>query len=186
MANVTSTDKTCPYCETSYEHRIKMPDICLTCGSVLNKEPLGEIFAVPDYLNFQSQEKLEKIAQNSKSITSEEGHEAISKEDFMVKMSDHVAVEFSLFLRTCSFETVAAAVMDACDFLRHAVNNSNLKKEEIKTLSKIAADIGDLGKMLDIHANKGALPYEYRAKNVNSAEIGLGSRSAVDSQETGN
>ncbi len=186
MANVGETFKSCPYCGASYEHRTTLPDICLACGSVINKEPKSDLFAVPDYIAFQIEDKKAEIQRNAKPITSEEGIEAVSKEDFAIKMSEHVDVELGLFLRTCSLETVMSAILDAHMFMQQVPLSTTLKREDLKKIAKIASDIGELGKMIQLQADKGVVAYDYRAKTVSSAELGMGTRSPINTEEKGN
>lgn len=183
MAKVGNEFKTCPYCEFEYEHRTTLPDICLSCGQVLNKEPVGKTFAVPDYLMFQIMDKQDEIKQNAQPITSNDESAAISRDDVIIKLADHLETELSLFMRTCSFEVVSKAVLESLEFCKQAQHSTTLNRKDLKALAQIAKDIGEVGKLLEIQSEKGAVLYEYRAKTVNTAELGVGSRGPIDTEK---
>lgn len=184
MAEVSEFEKICPYCKTEYEHRTKLPDICLGCGEVLNKEPIGRTFAVAEYLHFQLQDKRDDVQQNVKGLPSVDGGKALTDQEAQEKFMDTLEIELSLFTRTCTKETVMSAVMDSLYFIRNAFHSTTLSRKDLEALSKIAQDIGELGKHLEFHAKKGVIPYELRSQNVNASELGLGTRSPIDIEKT--
>ena len=186
LVGSVSSIKECPKCKHDFSYRKKMPDICTNCFFQINTTPLSDVYGVPDYIGFQFSENNDTAQNVAAPLPSEGEIEEVSTKDVVLALQSEVSLELNNFLTTCSISTVSMAMLDAELFAKHALYNSKLEIQDLKSVAAMCENISTFGKQIENHLKIGGISlYELRKQTAAASKLGQGNRSPVDLNKEG-